>query len=84
MFLLASWVMNGVKVWVFKRIRHGFVGQFKVCSEILLVQGEEKEGEEPICTGKGVGDPYHTTAQKLWYSIYYNHTLSVSSERNSC
>jgi hypothetical protein len=39
MFLSASWVLNGLKVWVFKCIRNGFVGQFKVRSEILLVQG---------------------------------------------
>jgi hypothetical protein len=40
MFLLASWVLNGLKVWVFKGIRHGFVGQFKVRSEILLAYAE--------------------------------------------
>jgi hypothetical protein len=32
---------------------------------LLCIQREEKEGEVPIRTGKVVGDPNHTTAEKL-------------------
>ncbi len=38
----------------------------------ILVHGVERQrGGSHFARGKGDGDPNHTTAQKLWYSVYY-------------
>jgi hypothetical protein len=41
------------------------------------MQEVEKEGLKPFARERGWGDPNHTTAQKLWHSIFYTPFTAV-------
>jgi hypothetical protein len=74
-----KWVLFKYRVPEFLCCRMICVHPQAIVGELYIQEVERQGGGEAISHGIGGGeggDPNHTT-QKLWYSIYYTHTLYI-------